>query len=397
MLAATVGLAKLALRNFGRNRVRTGLTILGVALTVMAFVTLRTVLSSWTVGPEHAAADRLVTTNRMGFVFRQPRNYMDGIRALPGVTAVTSETWFDGRDPRDPDNAFASYAVDPDTYLRVFPEIDLPDAQRQGWIEDRQGAVVGDLLAEQLHLKVGDHITLSGTLFPGDWPFRIVGIYGARKASIERTLFLFHWSYLNEKTTGAKERVGWIHTRIADPARGGELAATIDRLFAGKPVQTHTVNDEAMRLGFVQMAGAILATIDAISIVLLVLLGLILGNTVAMGTRERHNEYGALRAIGFRKRHIRRLVVGESLALGTAAGLLGVALSYPVVQIGMGGWLIDRLGDALGRSYFASFEIEPKTALLGVGLSVMLGLVAAAWPALQAARMPVSDALRSVE
>lgn len=392
-----MSLALLAFRNVTRNKVRTALTMLGVALTVMAFVTLRTILSSWTIGPEHAAADRLVTTNRMGFVFKQPRAYMDAVRAVPGVTAVTSETWFDGRDPRKPDFAFASFAVDPEAHLRVFGEIDLPPAQRRQWIEDRQGAVVGDLLAEQLNVRIGDRITLSGTLYPGDWPFRIVGIYGTKKSTFERTLFLFHWSYLNEKTTGPKERVGWIHSTIADPTRGSEIAAAIDRSFAGKAVETHTVNDEAMRLGFVQMAGAILATIDGISLVLLVLLGLILGNTGAMGVRERYSEYGALRAIGFRPRHVRRLVIAESVTIGTMAGLLGVALSYPIVQLGLGGWLLDALGDSLGRSYFATFEIELRTVIVAVGLSIALGFAAGVLPARKAGGMPVSEALRSVE
>src|SRR5215208_4108582 len=101
-----------------------------------------------------------------------------------------------------------------------------------------------------------------------------------------------------------KDQVGWIVTRINDPARAGEISKRIDKMFEERDTQTITMSEKAMTQSFMGMISAILTAIDWVTLAIGVIIVLILGNTIAMAVRERTVEYGCLRAIGFRARHI---------------------------------------------------------------------------------------------
>jgi putative ABC transport system permease protein len=387
-----VKLFLIAVRNLMRNRLRTFLTLLGAAVAIIAFVSLRTVLTSWSAAADYAAKDRIATRHKVSFIMSMPRRYVEEIRAIPGVTQATFANWFGGKNPRNPNEFFATLAVDTDSFLPVMDEMVVSPEDLQRFRQDKKGAIVGDVLAKQLGVKVGDRFTLQGSIYPGDWEFNISGLYTATRKSIDRSTFLFHWSYLNDSLPETRrDQIGWITSRIDQPGRSADISAAIDRVFDDKDIQTATMSERAMQMSFMGMMSAMLTALDVISLIILVIMMMIIGNTIAMGVRERTREYGVLQALGFRPGHIRMFVIGEALALGLVAGILGLAASIPLVELGMGRWLEENMG-----AWFPYFRIDTKTYLLGIGFAIALSVTASILPAVRAGRLSVTEALRRV-
>ena len=147
-----------------------------------------------------------------------------------------------------------------------------------------------------------------------------------------------------------------------------------------------------MNNSFMAMFSAILSAMDIVSIIILGILLMILGNTVAMGVRERTNEYGVLRALGFLPRHVAMFILGESIVTGALAGIVGLALAYPIVQLGMGRFLEENMG-----GFFPYFRIAPATGVEAILFAIALGAIAALIPAYRASRLTIVEALRRVD
>jgi putative ABC transport system permease protein len=383
----------LAARNAARNPFRTGLTVLGVAIAIVAFVLLRTVVSSWNAASEFAAKDRIATRHKLSFVVALPKHYVDKIRDVDGVEAVTWMNWFGGKDPKNPDSFFANMLVEPESFLDVYDELELPADQKTRWLEDRQGAIIGQSLANQLGLKVGDRFTLEGTIFPGDWTVNIDGIYTAKRRSIDQSSMFFHWNYVNEALPEVqRDMVGWVASRVDDTERSADISAAIDRIFENSDHQTLTMSERQLNLSFMGMFSAIMKAINIVSAIILLILVMILANTIAMGVRERTQEYGALRAVGFLPKHIRLFIVGESATIGLAAGLAGVAIATPVINQGLSRFIEENMG-----GMFPYFRLEGSTIVVALVLSMLLGVISGLVPAVQAGRLSVVDSLRRVE
>jgi putative ABC transport system permease protein len=384
-----------AVRNLGRNKLRTLLTMAGVSVAIVTFILLRTVLSAWTVAADHAAKDRVGTRHKVSFIMSLPRRYVQEITEIPGVQQAASANWFGAKHPTRPEEFFGTFAVDPKAYLAVYDEVSVPEDQKQSWFSNRRGAVVGDALAKKFGWKVGDRVTLTGTIFPGDWEFEISGIYTATRKSVDRSTFMFHYDYLNDSPVaeqmGARDMVGWVVSRIDDPSRSAEISKAIDARFDERDIQTISMSERAMNTSFIGMISAVLKAVDVVSLVILFIMVLILGNTVAMSVRERTHEYGVLRAIGFLPKHLVMFVVGEAVAVSLAGGLLGILIAYPFVNLGIGRFLEENMG-----GWFPFFRIAPETMVWAMLLAAGLGLIAAAQPARAVSRLKVVDALRRV-
>ncbi len=386
-------LASLAVRNLARHKVRSGLTVLAFAVAVLAFVLARTVVAAWHAGEDGAAVDHLATRNRVSFTLVLPRGYIDTVRAVPGVRAATFANWFQGRDPRDPRHVFTSLAVDAATYLDVFTEIQLPAAARARWLADKQGVILGAELATRLGVTDGDTLVLNGTIYPGEWRFRVAGRFTTDERAPSRRHLLLRWDYLNDSLPAwRRERLGWIVSRVDATASTAAVSEAIDLAFASNDVRTLTMSERAVQQSFRGMLAALLAALDAASAALLAIMALILGNAIAMGVRERTAEYAVLTAIGFRRRHLAGLVLGEALATAAAGAGLGLALSYLLVDRALGGWIEDNFS-----GFFPWFHTPPSVMLAALGLALAVGAGAALVPAARVGRLAVADALRRVD
>jgi putative ABC transport system permease protein len=388
-----VTLLEVAAKNALRNKFRTSMTVLGGAVAVLAFILLRTILFAWTQGVEYAAKDRLATRHKVSLVIPLPKHYIDDIQSqVPGIKTAAYMNWAGAKWPKDPNTFFANIAVS-DNFLDAYPEIKIDPDALERWRTDKQGAIVGIQLAQKLGLKVGDKVTLSGSIYPGDWAYNIDGIYSVPgQSAVDQGSFYFHWKYLNDGANERqKDKIGWIVTKVDDPSKSAQVSAAIDKLFDDADNQTVTMSELAMNRGFLGGMSAVLSALNVVSIIILVIMMLILGNTIAMGVRERTTEYGVLRALGFQPGHIRLFIIGEALTVALLAGIVGLLLSYPVVEAGMGRWLQENMG-----SFFPAVKISPITSIAAITLTLVLGGLASLIPAVQAGRLHVTEALRRI-
>jgi putative ABC transport system permease protein len=388
-----VTLLQVAAKNAWRNKFRTTMTILGGAVAVLAFVLLRTVIVAWNKGVDYAAKDRLATRHKVSIVIPLPKHYIDDVRSkIPGVKAASYMNWAGAKWPKDPNVFFANMAIDENGF-DLYPEMQIPQDAVARWHTDKQGAIVGSALAHKLGWKVGDKVVLAGTIYPGDWEYTIDGVYTVPpQSALDQSSFFFHWSYLNDKANERqKDRIGWIVTRVDDPSRSAQVSAAIDKLFDDQDNQTTTMSERAMNQGFLGGASAIFSALDIVSLIILVIMMLILGNTIAMGVRERTTEYGVLRALGFQPGHVRLFVIGEALTVALLAAVVGLVLSYPLVELGLGRWMEENMGN-----FFPAVRISPVTAATALALTLGLGVLASIIPAVQAARLQVTEALRRI-
>ncbi len=380
-------LLKLLIRNTFRNRLRVLLTVCGICVAVLAFGMLRTVVSAWYAGVSASSATRLVTRNAISLIFPLPLSYEEKIRAVDGVTIVAAGNWF-GAYYVDRKNFFANFAVEADSYLRLYPEYVLPPDQKIGFMRDRKGCVVGAKLARKYGWKVGDNIVLTGTIYPGQWPFVLRAVYTGRDETVDETQFFFHWEYLNESMKKSfprrADQVGFYMVGIADPDRAAQVAEAIDATFKNSYAETLTETEKAFALGFISMSETILNAIQLVSAVIIVIIMAVMANTMAMSVRERLGEYAVFKTLGFSSLWIGALIFGESLIIAVLGGLLGVALTYPAATA---------FRKAVG-TIFPIFNVETRTIFLDMGAALLVGIVASIVPVWRAVSVRVAEGLR---
>jgi putative ABC transport system permease protein len=387
-----MGIATIAVRNLGRNKFRTALTLAALAVAIFIFILLRTVIWSWTVAIEHAAVDRIGSRHKVSFIMELPKRYAEEIRQIPGVKHVAYATWFGAKDPKHKDEFFGSIAVEPDDIVKVYDEIILPPEQLAAWKENRRGVIVGDALAGKYGWKIGDKLVLQGTIYPGDWEFVISGIYTSKRATVDRSSVWLQWKYVNEsRPPRMQDQVGWIMTRVQGSGNAAMIAKAIDQKFEDRDIQTLSMDERAFQSSFLGMLSTILDAMSFLSFVILIIIALILANTIAMGVRERTQEYGVLRAIGFLPRHVVTFILSESLVLGAIGGVIGLAFAYAAVNFALGPFIEQNFG-----AIFPFFRVSPSVAVMAFVLAVLLGFVAALLPARQASKLEVVGALRRV-
>jgi putative ABC transport system permease protein len=385
-------LTGLAVRNLTRNKFRVLLTVAGVSVTILAFLLLRTVTWAWASGAEWAAKDRVVTRHKVTFVMALPKRYVEDVRQAPHVKLVTWANWFGAKDPKHDREFFSTLGVDSTTYFDVYEEMKVPAEQLETWKHDRQGAIVGDVLARKLGWKVGDRVSLQSGIYPGDWQFVVDGIYTASAKSVDRSTFIFQWDYLNDSVPPARrDMVGWIVSRVDDPGHVADIGVALDKRFDDRETPTLSQDERSFQASFLAMFSAVLKAMDIVSAVILGIMTLILGNTIAMGVRERTMEYGVLRAIGFSPGHVATWIVCESLLMGMLGGLAGLAIAWPFINFGVGRFIEENMG-----SMFPYFRLETGNIVAALVLATLLGAVAAAIPAWRASRLRVIEAVRRV-
>ena len=382
-------LIKLLYRNTLRHKLRTFLTILGLTVALLAFGLLRTVVSAWYAGVEASSSTRLVSRNAVSLVFFLPLSYREKIRQVPGVTEVGYSYWFGGIYI-DEKNFFPNFATEARSAMKLFPEFIVPEKQKQAFFRDRKGAVVGWKTAERFGWKIGDIVTLKGTIFPGNWEFVVRAIYRGAQKTTDETQFFFHWDYLNEsikKTApAAADRVGWFLVGVKGPEIAAETAAAIDKMFKNSYAETLTETEKAFQLGFVSMTEAIVIAVQLVSFVVIIIIMAVVANTMAMSARERTGEYAIFKTLGFGKWHIAGLIFGESFFITMTGCVLGIAATFPAVKA---------FGDSLS-AFFPIFHISKQTIYLEAVAAVIVAVTAAVIPTWRAVNIRIAEGLRKI-
>jgi len=380
-------LLPLVWKNLFRRKVRTIFTLLSVTVAFVLFGILMTIRMAFSMGVEVAGLDRLVLIHKVSLIMPLPLSYQERIRNVKGIEDVTHASWFGGFY-KDPKNFFAQMAVDPEPFLRMYPEYVLPEDQKKAWFADRAGAIVGKTTAARFGWKVGDRVPIQGTIFRqrnggSTWAFNIDGIYEGDKPGVDNTQFFFHYEFLNEARNWGEDLVGWYILRVDDPDQSVQVGERIDAMFANSPYETKTTTEKSFVQGFANQVGDIGAIMTAVLVAVFFTILLVTGNTMAQSIRERTSELALLKTLGFSNGLIITLVLLESTAIAVLGGAAGLGLAWLIVQNG------DPTGGLLPAFYLPAGDLA-----LGVVLVFALGAASGLLPATQAMRLKIVDALR---
>jgi putative ABC transport system permease protein len=377
-------------RNLMRRKVRTIVTVLSIMVAFMLFGVLMAIRAAFSMGVDVAGADRLMVIHRVSIIQPLPRSYGAKIRATPGVTDLTHANWFGGYY-QEPTNFVQNMAVDPESWLRIYTEFELPADQKAKWLANRTGAIVGIDLATRFNWKIGDRVPLISPIYRkpdgSPWDFTIDGIYDSSKKGVDKTQFFFHYDYMNETLRAANARmqdiVGWYIFKVEDPATADQLAKRVDAMFENSSTETKTATEKVFASDWAKQVGDIGAIMIAIASLVMGLILFGAGNIMAQSIRERINELGVLKTLGFTDGRILGIVLLESCAIAVIGGGIGLLLA----------WTIIAQGDPTG-GLLPIFHFPPRDLVLGILLVGLLGLAAGLLPAVQASRLKIVDALR---
>lgn len=367
-----------------RSPVRALVTSMGVTATLLAFVLLQTLVANWyTVSEGVENNNRMIIRHKISIMFPLFTRQVEQLKSVPGVEQVSWFNYFAGKYQGKPE-PFGQQAIESESYLQIFSEFRPPPEQLKSYLEDATGALVGEELARREGWKVGDHVTLEGTIYSGTWDLTIRAIYPVQK-NVDGKMLFFHWKHLNEKFRG-RDHVARLVAKTSAPGVGKD----IDRAFAGTALPTKTVSEFSVKQEWASWSSGVISAIRVASVLVLVVLALVLGNSMAMGVRESGREYAAMRAIGYKGRDILILVMSQGAAL-VLLGALGALAVAP--------GLIEATGQVLSKMLEGSWELELKPAVLVIAtmVSVCVGALAASVPALALLRSTVAASLRRVD
>jgi len=383
---------RLVLKNARRHRLRTLLTVAGIAIAVMSFGLMRTVVTAWYAGVEASAANRMITRHSVSFIFPLPLAYRDQIATIPGVERVTFANWFGGtyKDTKDWKNFFPRIGIDADAFFDVYPEYQVSAEDLAAFRRERNACIIGAKLAREQNFKRGDLIPVEGDIFPGHWEFVVRGIYTGRDATVDETQMFFQWKYLDEMVAqtqpGRDGHVGWYVLQVDSPADMPRVAKTVDDRYLNSMAGTKTETEREFQQSFVSMSSAILTSMETISYVIIGIILLVLANTIVMSARERTREYAVLKTLGFSPAHIAGLIGGESLLIALTGGAVGLGLTFPAAG-------------AFAKAFptfFPIFTVQPVTIAFAIAAVTTTAVAAALFPTLRALRSRIADGLRAV-
>ena len=374
--------------NLRRRLRRTILTVMGLGVALFLFVTLQTVLRTLQTLGDVGSESRLVVSSKLGIIFPLPMAYGSRIQSVEGVQRVSYASWFGGVY-QDPQNFFASFAIDPESYFSLYPEMAITPEHREAFLADRTGALVGVRLMERFGWEVGQSVVLQGTIYPGDHQFTVRGTYEATRRGFDESTFLFHHRYLEEVSRGLGQQegmTGWYVLGVTDPQRAPQIASTIDAFYENSASPTRSQTEKAFNLSFVGLYGNIGFFLNAIGMAVVFAILLVAANTMAMSARERFGEIAVLKTLGFTDLGVATMVVAEALTIslfGLAVGLGGAMLVFNVMEFDAGGFM-------------PGLAVRPETIAVAGIIAILIGLVSGSIPAIQSARLRVVDALRYV-
>jgi putative ABC transport system permease protein len=376
--------------NLRRRKLRLVFTFISILLAFLMFGMLDALRTSLSQAVNLAGADRLMLQSKVNITVSNPRSHYEKVKAVPGVRAVAPFNWFGGVY-KDSKQQIQVQATDPEEFMKVYPEVHLKPEELAAWKNDRQAIVIGQALADQYGWKIGQRIPLRSDIWrktdgTDTWEFNIVGIYTVEGSGWDKRSAMFQYDYFNESLQFGKDLVGWMVIKVANPDDSEKIANRIDSMFANSSNETKTATERVFIKQFLEQVGNIGLILVSVTTAVFFTMLLVTANTMAQSVRERTNEIGVLKTLGFSGESILGLVLLESLFLTFTGGLVGLGLAW---------FFAKGLGAAI-KDYFPVFQIGTNTFLVGAALMLLFGLITGLWPALTAMRLKIVDALRRI-
>jgi putative ABC transport system permease protein len=328
---------------------------------------------------------RLIARHRVSLTNLLPGFYREKIRAVPGVVAVVPLTWFGGlyKDNK-PENFFPQFAIDPDEFPKVYPEMQIAADQLAAWQRDRAGVIVNDELAKKYGWRVGDRIILLGTIYPVNPELTVRGIY--HWPTTNKTVY-FNAKYVEEAVSWFKGQAGTFSIMSGSSDDVAKIASAVDDMFRNSPQPTKTESEKAFGLSFVNMLGNVKAFILSICMAVVFTTLLVSANTMAMSIRERTREVAVLKTLGFERRTILGLFVGEAMSLSIAGGLFGCGFAWLLLAI---------IKQSPMGFFLARMQVTLGTLVVALVVAALVGFFSALVPSYHASRVEIVEGLRHI-
>ena len=378
----------LVFKNSLRNRRRSILTISSIAVSLCLLSVLLSMYHALFFGQATPGqALRLVVRNRVSLAQTMPVAYEQKILKVPGVVAASAWNWFGGiyKDNRDQRNFFARFGVEPNAFLKIRTQMEMPEEQRNAFLKEKTACILSDDLAEKLNIKLGDRVILQGDIYPVTLNLTVRGIFSDPDA--QSSLF-FNMAYLRDSLpVGRRDRDSTVAILADSPDDVPRIAKQIDAMFDESPAQTKTESEQQFALSFVSFLGNIKLFLLSICAAVTFTILLVSGNTMAMSVRERITEVGILKTLGFTNDTILGIIIGEALTIALLGGVFGIFLaSFLDVAVG-------KAGQAM-MTQLHGLSVTPLIAFISLGVALLIGLISSFIPAWNAARTNILDSLR---
>ena len=373
-------------KNLTRKKMRLFLTTFAIFIAFLIFGAIMTLQSALNSGVEMSADNRLVVMHKISFTNPLPIAYVNKVRAMEGVKEVTHANWFGGYY-QEPANQVVTMAVDPDSYMSVYPELVVEPQQLETWKNNQSGVLVGERLAKANNWQVGDRIPLSSNIFSRKtggqtWDFTVDGIFTGNEAKVDTGYVLIHYKYFNETQAWGGDSVGWLILTTTDPALNEQVAKAVDENFANSNAETKTSTEQAFNKAFIDQIGNIGLIIFGVVFMAFFTILIVVGNTMVLAIRERTNEIAVLKTLGFESSRIFKMVLAESCLLAFLGGLLGMGAAYLIVK---------GASQQMAR-FLPNLILDGSILAQGLVYMLILGLITGIAPAISALRLNIVTA-----
>jgi putative ABC transport system permease protein len=393
--AMTSSYLSLILRNSLRNRRRSAFTVASVAVSICLVGLLFALTRALFFGGDSTPgqAKRVVVHHKIALTQDLPVGYEQTIAKIPGVRAVTSLRWFGGtyKDPRDPKNRFAQFAIEPRTLFDVHTEYQISQTEKDQFVEQKTACVASRPLAEKLGWKPGERITLVGGMLRATLELTLAGIFDPPRNDTSSVIY-FNRDYLRDSLPPGDPHHDMVQQFYVEADNTGavpEISQLIDNAFAESPYPTKSEPEQAFMLSFVSFLGNLKLFLSAICGAVTFTLLLITTNMLSMSVRERTREVGILKTLGFSDGEILSMVVGEATLIASLGGLIGCGLAA-----GLSAALASAMRSATGFvSVVGGLGVSPLVAMLTISLAILIGFVSSIAPGVYAARISIVQAL----
>ena len=380
----------LIVRNVLRNKIRSLFTGASIAMSLFLVVTLYSLLTHQEeITDATKLYNRIAVLHQAGLAGQLPIAYLDRVRRMPGVKVAAPMSWFGG-NYREETVQFAQFGTDPETIFDVYAELEIPPEQLETWKNDRTGCIVGSLIAANKGWKIGDKIPLQGNIYPVDLELTVDGIYDG-PSTADKEWVLFHFAYMDEALKELRDpsagNAGILMLRATSAEKVPEVMQAIEAAFASSDAPVKPMTEKQFAQSFMEMIGNVKGFIQYTSIAVVAALLCVAANTMAMSLRERTREIALLKAIGFPRNSVLAMFLSESVLIGLLGGVVGALggkLIFSVVDL-------SKVAPGLGLFY-----VPWSTALYGLALAAVIGLLSGLIPAWRAAHISVIDGLRKI-
>jgi putative ABC transport system permease protein len=229
-------LGPLILRNVVRNRRRTLLTLASTAVSLALLALLTAIYQGFFYSEPASPSEalRLVCRHRVSLTNPLPASHFARIKSVPGVEYVSAWSWFQGVY-KEPKNFFARFAVDPDVIFDIHKDWLIPPEQLQAFKRQRTACAIGEKIAKDYGIKVGDRVVIVGDIYPVTLELTCAGVFSHPQNG---ECLVFHREYLTEllpTSSSSRDSVGTFLILANSPGEVPRIARAIDAMFENSP------------------------------------------------------------------------------------------------------------------------------------------------------------------